>query len=156
MKKWEGETGPPLNLAWASRGLNPALGSTDKGTHYIADPELQKRGAKFLAPFQKFRKTFLGIFPELFCIPQKIPSITLNFLMTYFLVIDPFNTEMSRSSAEKAKIHSLHRGPKTLHLGKFTLQLLLFIPPWGSKLRCQFRWGRPWPDWPRASAVGGT
>jgi len=23
--KWEGEKGPPLNLAWGSRGLSPAL-----------------------------------------------------------------------------------------------------------------------------------
>jgi len=25
MRKWEGEKGPPKNLAWAPRGLNPAL-----------------------------------------------------------------------------------------------------------------------------------
>jgi len=27
MNKWEGKKGPPLNLAWGPRGLNPALPS---------------------------------------------------------------------------------------------------------------------------------
>jgi len=38
-------------------------------------------------------------------------------------------------------------GSKTLHLRKFTLQALFFLPPRGAKLHCQIDAG-PWPDWP--------
>ena len=36
MKQWEGKKGPPLNLAWGPRGLNPTL------TTFIGSPYYQE------------------------------------------------------------------------------------------------------------------
>jgi len=38
MKKWEGEKGPTLSLAWGSQGLNPALhGPQESADHSLGN-----------------------------------------------------------------------------------------------------------------------
>ena len=64
----------------------------------LADPELQKRGGKFL---RKFFMTLL---------------------------------------AGAKSVANIDRGPKSLHFAKFTM-LSFFLPPRGTKLHCQLRWG---------------
>src|SRR6218665_1562671 len=56
--------------------------------HALADPGLQRRGAKFQKKFSN--DLFLGVSPKISPFPPKIPSISSKFLLTFFLVIDPF------------------------------------------------------------------
>src|SRR6218665_839889 len=83
----------------------------------LADPGLQRRGAKFLKKFSN--DLFLGISPKISPLPPKIPSISSKFLMTFFLVIDLFCV---------LYMICFHRGgANSLLFNKITILPLLFL-----------------------------
>src|SRR6218665_1966354 len=65
-------------------------GSNWRHPHSLADPGLQRRGAKFLQTF--FNDLFLGVSPKISPFPPKNSIYLSKFLMTFsfFLVIDLF------------------------------------------------------------------
>src|SRR6218665_2966897 len=101
----------------------------------LADPELQKRVAKFLPKF--LNDVFLGLSRQNFSISPKnchlSPKISYDFfhvLLWYFFV----------GRAKSVAVIDMG-GPKSLLYDKFTMLSLLFQPPRGAKLHCQLRMG---------------
>ena len=98
----------------------------------LADPELQKRGAKFCP---KFLKCHLS------------PKISDDL----FLSIDLFHVSMCYFSVgEGGQIRSRHRygGAKILTFRQIHNAIITLSAPEGGQTHCQLRWGGPWPDLP--------
>ena len=87
--------------------------------HALADPELQKRGAKFLPKIFFTTDLFLGISRKNFCISPNNFIYLPKFLTTFFLVIDYFSCFNMLVFHRGSQIRSPHQlgGAKIL---KFT------------------------------------
>jgi len=118
------------------------LGNTGLG-RALADPDLQKRGAKFVTKF--LNDLFLGISRKNFCIPHKIPHLSPKISDDFFLVINLFRVLYGifpYIGGAKSVADIATGGPNSLLFHKITILPLLFLSRRGAKLHCQFQWGR--------------
>src|SRR6218665_2382035 len=105
----------------------------------LADPELQKRGAKFLSKF--LNDLFLGVSRKNFIVSPKYVIHLPKLLMIFLLVIDLFHVLMCYSSVG-GQIRSRHR-----YAGGGQNPCISTNSQCYHYSFCQLRWG-PWPDLP--------
>src|SRR6218665_3139468 len=111
----------------------------------LADPGLQRRGAKFLKKFSN--DLFLGVFPKISPFPPKIPYISSKFLMTFFLVIDLFCVLYMVFFHRGAKSAAdIDRGAKFLTFQQNHNTSIFFSGPKGGQTPLPISMGGPWPD----------